>query len=415
MNIFIYRDMKIDNNILRDLQDLSHQKISEVLLDFALFLESNIEEIIVQNKGDLDLMDSENPKYDRLLLNEMRLKSMILDVQKIAHSKFYAHSIIEERAMSSGIFLQKIRVPIGVIGMIYESRPNVTIDAISLCFKSQNAVILKGSSDAHHSNTIIVAIFHSVLKLHGIATDIVKLLPPERSHALELLKAKDAVDLIIPRGSKSLIDFVRENASVPVIETGAGVVHIYLDKNADIRKASDVIWNSKMRRFSVCNALDCLIIHKDILIQSRDIISKLVQNSIEIFCDEVSFVQFRDISNDFIKPAKQEHYGEEFLSGKLLVCVAQSFDWAVSLIQKYSSKHTDCIITEDLNLAEKFAKIIDSACVFHNVSTGFADGSEFGLESEIGISTQKLHVRGPFSLEALTTTKWLAKGDYTLR
>jgi len=324
--------------------------------------------------------------------------------------------IITKNIRPNGLIVSKISVPFGVIGVIYEARPNVTFDVFSLCLKSGNACILKGGSDAIHSNTAIVKVIRSVLEKHGIDQNILNLLPAGRDETTQLLNAREYVDLIIPRGSRSLIDYVRDNASIPVIETGAGICHTYFDEFGDKEKGRQIINNAKTRRVSVCNALDCLIVN-EVRLDDLDYLVGLCSDSkVEIYADEKAFNALAGkYPSELLHKATKESFGTEFLSYKMAIKTISSFDEALSHIAEFSSKHSEAIITENKSRIQLFCKLVDASSVFANTSTAFTDGSEFGLGAEIGISTQKLHARGPMALEALTTYKWIVEGNGHIR
>jgi glutamate-5-semialdehyde dehydrogenase len=309
-----------------------------------------------------------------------------------------------------------VSVPLGVIGIIYEARPNVTFDVFSLCLKSGNACMLKGGSDAEHSNRAIVGIIREVLQKHGIPTDIIALLPVEREATAALLNAVGYVDIIIPRGSQRLIDYVRANARVPVIETGAGIVHTYYDESADKEKGVAIVNNAKTRRVSVCNALDCLIIHEKRLGDLPDIGSALAAKNVHIYADDRSYPALQpSYPPDLLSPAQETHFGTEFLSYKMSVKTVNDLDEALEHINRYSSKHSEAIIAEDQAVIDRFLNMVDAAAVYANTSTAFTDGAQFGLGAEIGISTQKLHARGPMALEEMTSYKWVIRGSGQVR
>jgi glutamate-5-semialdehyde dehydrogenase len=304
----------------------------------------------------------------------------------------------------------------GVIGVIYEARPNVSFDVFSLCFKTGNACILKGGSDASYSNEAIISVIHKVLKKHGVDTGVAALLPPDRAATEALLNAVGYVDVIIPRGSQGLIDFVRKNAKVPVIETGAGIVHTYFDESGDLGKGKAIVNNSKTRRVSVCNSLDCLIIHESRLNDLPAITELLIKSDVEIFADAQAYEALKQTyPQDLLQQASEEHFGTEFLAYKMSVKTVKSLDEALDHISNFSSKHSEAIISEDADSIEKFLNAVDAAAVYANASTAFTDGAQFGLGAEIGISTQKLHARGPMGLEELTSYKWLVQGDGQIR
>ena len=356
------------------------------------------------------------PILDRLELNEERIEAIANETLKVVELKDYIGEVMEERKTESGFNLKRVRTPIGVIGMIYESRPNVTVDATSLCLKSSNAVILKGGSDAIHSNRVLVRIMQEAIAQAGMPFAAVQLVdPPSREAVNKMLKMKDDIDLIIPRGGKGLIDFVRENSVVPVIGTGAAVVHIYLDKEADLTKALPIVVNSKIRRVSICNSLDTLLVHKT---QAKEFLPRLAKKlekyKVEIRADQESFTILKNHYQN-LKKAATADFDTEFLDYILAIKVVKSLNEALEHIEKHSLKHTEAIITDNKVTAGKFLKRVDAACVFHNMTTQYTDGAQFGLGAEIGISTQKLHVRGPFALEGLTSYKWIGEGDYSTR
>src|SRR5690606_22974845 len=338
------------------------------------------------------------------------------DIRKVAHLPSPVGRTLEEKQLENGLLMKKISVPIGVIGIIYESRPNVTFDVFSLCLKSGNALVLKGSSDAHASNLAIMEIIHTVLEKNQINKNVVILLPADREATKEMLQAVNYIDLIIPRGSQGLINFVRDNSKVPVIETGAGIVHTYFDVSADIQKGSDIINNSKTRRVSVCNALDCLIIHQDRLDDLKFIGNKLSEKSVRIFADSPSYEVLRqNYPKELLAPAQEEHFGTEFLSMTLSVKTVANLQAALDHIAQHSSKHSEAIIAEDEGTIDLFLKSVDAAAVYANASTAFTDGAQFGMGAEIGISTQKLHARGPMALEELTSYTWTVRGSGQIR
>ena len=323
---------------------------------------------------------------------------------------------MESRNLNSGLSLEKVTVPLGVVGIIYESRPNVTFDVFSLCIKSGNAVLLKGGSDAESSNRYIVTLIKEVLEAHQISPQIIELLPSDRAATQELLNAVGYVDMIIPRGSQNLIDFVRDNAKVPVIETGAGIVHTYFDGSGDVKKGADIIFNSKTRRVSVCNALDCLIIHQSRLSDLPDLTKKLASKNVVLYADEKSFNTLTGkYPSELLQRAEEKHFGTEFLDYKMSIKTVGSIEQALDHIFNHGSKHSEAIVAEDASAINTFLKNVDAAAVYANASTAFTDGAQFGLGAEIGISTQKLHARGPMGLREMTSYKWLIRGDGTVR
>ncbi|MEG1684831.1 MAG: glutamate-5-semialdehyde dehydrogenase, partial [Bacteroides sp.] len=316
----------------------------------------------------------------------------------------------------NGMDLTRISVPFGTIGIIYEARPNVSFDVFALCLKSGNACILKGGSDADFSNRAIVSVIHSVLKNFGIDTHVVELLPADREATTELLNAVGYVDLLIPRGSSNLINFVREHARIPVIETGAGICHTYFDKDGDVEKGANIINNAKTRRVSVCNALDCVIIHQERLSDLPALCKQLQDSNVLIYADPQAYQALKGYyPNNLLLPATAESFGTEFLSYTMAIKTVSSLAEALEHIRLNGSKHSECIVTENKEASEMFIKKVDAACVYNNVSTAFTDGAQFGLGAEIGISTQKLHARGPMGLEELTSYKWIIKGDGQIR
>ena len=399
-------------NASNELNLLSVEKINDVLNKIAEATEKSSSYILRENQKDLARMDSSDPKFDRLKLTADILKSIANDIRNIALLPSPLGRVLSDITRPNGLNIRKITVPFGVIGIVYEARPNVTFDVFSLCFKSGNACVLKGGSDAVNSNQAIVNIIHNVLEVNCLDHRILALLPPGRSATAELLNARGYVDLIIPRGSQGLIDYVRQYATIPVIETGAGICHTYFDEFADLSKGISIVNNAKTRRVSVCNALDCLIIHKSRLPDLKEIAKLLVRSNVEIYADKSSYdVLERNYPDHLLKPATSESYGTEFLSYKMAIKTVASFEDAIAHIAKHSSKHSEAIISEDKTNCELFLKIVDAAAVFVNASTAFTDGAQFGLGAEIGISTQKLHARGPMALESLVSYKWLIEGD----
>ena len=368
--------------------------------------------ILAENEKDLARMDKNDPKYDRLKLTKERLKGIAADTRNVATLPSPLGKVLKESVRPNGMRLTKVSVPFGVIGIIYEARPNVSFDVFSLCLKSGNACILKGGSDADCSNRAIISVIHEVLKKFNINPHIVELLPADREATAALLNAVGYVDLIIPRGSSSLIHFVRENAKIPVIETGAGICHTYFDEFGDVNKGAAIIHNAKTRRVSVCNALDCAIIHEKRLIDLPMLCEKLKDSHVIIYADAQAYQALKNrYPAELLEHAKAESFGTEFLDYKMAVKTVKSFEDALGHIQENSSKHSECIVTENKERAALFTKIVDAACVYTNVSTAFTDGAQFGLGAEIGISTQKLHARGPMGLEEITSYKWVIEGD----
>jgi glutamate-5-semialdehyde dehydrogenase len=390
--------------------------INDILLKVAEATIINSDLIIDENRKDLALMDTSDPRYDRLLLNAGRLVGIAADIRNVAGMPGPLNRILSGETRPNGLKISRISVPFGVIGVIYEARPNVTFDVFSLCLKSGNACILKGGSDAINSNTAIVNIIRAVLEENGLDKNILSLLPAGRDETTQLLNAREYVDLIIPRGSRSLIDFVRENASIPVIETGAGICHTYFDEFGDREKGRIIINNAKIRRPSVCNALDCLIIHKDRLNDLDYLVGLCSESDVIIYADERAYEALAGkYPSGLLERAVKESFGTEFLSYKMAVKTVDSFDEALMHIAEFGSKHSEAIISGNNNRIQLFYKLVDASSVYANASTAFTDGAEFGLGAEIGISTQKLHARGPMALEALTTYKWIIEGDGQVR
>ena len=383
-----FRPIKEASRSLALVEDRQRNLLLEHLADAIL---ANRQNLLDANRQDLEQMDSNDPLYDRLLLTPDRLQGIASDVRHVASLPSPLGIISKERTLENGLYLRRVSVPFGVIGVIYEARPNVSFDVFSLCFKSGNACILKGSRNAHRSNEAIVGLIHQTLLAEGLPTDVVALMPPTHEATAELLGAVGYVDLCIPRGGRKLIDFVRDNARVPVIETGAGVVHAYFDKDGDLEKGQRIIKNAKMRRVSVCNALDCLLVHRD---RAGDIPALLapMEGRVEIVTDEALM-------------------GTEWMDYKMSLKIVDSLDEALAHIARYGSGHSECIITENEQTARRFQQMVDAACVYVNAPTSFTDGAQFGLGAEIGISTQKLGPRGPMALEEMTTYKWLIDGD----
>lgn len=394
------------------LQKLSDADVSKVLLEVASALRSATGDILAANALDLSRMDPENPKYDRLKLTTERIDGIASDMENVASLPSPLGKVLSEAVRPNGMTITKVSVPFGVIGVIYEARPNVTADVFSLCFRSGNVSVLKGGSDADDSSRAIVRVIHDVLERNGIEPAVCTLLPADREATAELLGAVGLVDLIIPRGSSTLINFVRENARIPVIETGAGICHTYFDKSGDVQKGMKIILNAKTRRVSVCNALDCLVMHLDRLDDLAEICKPLAEQNVIIYADEPSYAALNGkYPTGLLQPAADESFGTEFLDYKMSIRTVESIDQAVGHISKYSSKHSECIVSEDPEAVAFFQKVVDAACVYANVSTAFTDGGQFGFGAEIGISTQKLHARGPMALPELTTYKFIITGD----
>ena len=408
----IENTLELLKNASYSLPMLEEDRINDVLLALASAIESNSSLLLEANAKDLARMDRNNPVYDRLMLTGERLAGIASDMRHVAELENPVGKVIDERVRPNGMKLTRVRVPFGVIGVIYEARPNVSFDVFSLCFKSRNACALKGGSDAYDSNKAIVDLIHSVLTDKGIDPHVVELLPAGHDAAKELMKAVGMVDLLIPRGSARLIRSVREQAQVPVIETGAGVCHTYFDLEGDLRKGSDIVFNAKTRRVSVCNALDSLVIHKDRLDDLPELCIRMAAKNVVIEADEQAYKTLEGrYPAGLLEHATAESFGKEFLAYRMSVKTVDSFEDALMHIRRYTSHHSECIVTENPEHARIFQQYTDAACVYVNVSTAFTDGAQFGLGAEIGISTQKMHARGPMALEEMTTYKWLINGD----
>lgn len=400
----------------RELIGLEAQKIDRILCDTADAIASHTDAILAENQKDLARMDTADPKYDRLKLTPQRLLDIAADMRNVAALPSPLGRVLSETTRPNGMVIRKVSVPFGVIGVIYEARPNVTPDVFSLCLKSGNVSVLKGGSDADYSNQALVGLIRTVLKAHHVNPAVCTLLPPGREATAELLHAAGLVDLIIPRGSGSLIRYVRQEATVPVIETGAGICHTYFDQAGDAAKGSDIIFNAKTRRVSVCNALDCLIIHRDRLADLPRLCGKLAEKQVVIYADEPARKALKgQYPAQWLLPATPESYGTEFLDYKMSIRTVDSLDEALAHIARHSSKHSESIVSESAEAVRRFQQQVDAACVYANLPTAFTDGSQFGFGAEIGISTQKLHARGPMALPELTTYKYLVTGDGQIR
>ena len=400
----------------RKLNLVSVEKINQILLDVAQAAIDNMAFILQENAKDLSRMDTKDPKYDRLMLTADRIRGIAADIRNVASLPSPLGRILGETLRPNGLKITKISVPFGVIGIIYEARPNVTFDVFSLCLKSGNASVLKGGSDANDSNLAIVKVIRDVLNKHGLDENTLALLPVDRESTTELLHAHGLVDLIIPRGSQNLINYVRENSSIPVIETGAGICHTYFDESGDTAKGQAIINNAKTRRPSVCNALDCLIIDEKRLSDLPKLTELLPQSQVIIYADKKAYHTLEGkYPAELLEHTTEESFGTEFLSYKMAVKTVSGLDEALDHIATYSSKHSEAIISENKESLEIFKKSVDAAAVYCNVSTAFTDGAQFGLGAEIGISTQKLHARGPMALEEITSYKWIVEGDGQIR
>ncbi|MBO5583949.1 MAG: glutamate-5-semialdehyde dehydrogenase [Prevotella sp.] len=396
----------------KTLAALSDDERNAVLRAVADSIIAHEDELLAANADDLSRMEQSNPLYDRLQLTSQRLADIASDMRNVATLPSPLGHITKENTLPNGLRLRRISVPFGVIGMIYEARPNVTFDVFSLCFKSGNACVLKGGKDADSSNRAAVSLIHNVLRQFGISKDVVALLPATHEATAELLNAVGYVDLCIPRGGKRLINFVRDTARVPVIETGAGVVHAYFDRSADLQMGKAIVCNAKTRRVSVCNALDTLIIHSDRLADLPALCEPLAEKNVSIFADEPALAALQGSYPDaLLHPATADTFGTEFMDYAMGIKTVASIEEALAHIDAHGSGHSESIITADDEAAELFRQQVDAACVYVNAPTSFTDGAQFGLGAEIGISTQKLGPRGPMALEEITTYKWLIDGN----
>lgn len=400
----------------RALNLVEQQVIDDILWEVAQEIENNTDYIIAENQKDVMRMPQDNPMYDRLLLNATRIKTIAEDMRNVSKLSSPICEIMNETIRPNGMKIQKVRVPFGVIGVIYESRPNVSCDVFALCFKTKNACILKGGKEADYSNRALVEIIAKVLSKKGIDIYSVQLLPADREATMQLLQAEKLVDLIIPRGSASLIQFVRQHSRIPTIETGAGICHVYIDKSGDVEKGKQIVFNSKTRRVSVCNAMDTLIVHRERLGDLSAICKPLIAKNVVICADERAYhILENHYPKDLLQATDEQSFGTEFLDYKMSIKTVDNISEAIGHITKYSSKHSEAIVAEDMATIEVFLCSIDAACVYANVSTAFTDGAEFGFGAEIGISTQKLHARGPMALPELTTYKYIITGSGQIR
>lgn len=390
-------------------------KRAEVISELAQRARKATPQLLEANRIDLDRMDPTDPKYDRLLLNEERIEAIAADLEAVAKLPTPVGTVIEERSLENGLELTKVRVPLGVVAVAFESRPNVTFDVFALCLKSGNACVLKGSRDAAESNEVIVELMHDALAACGMPQELVYLAPPERESLPILLEAVGLIDIAIPRGSRQLIDFVRQHAKIPVIETGAGIVHTYVDASADLEKAKKVVHNAKTRRVSVCNALDCLVVHEDQLEKLPEMLAPLSAEGVELYADPHSFRVLVGTYEGTVHRAEDSDFGREFLSMKMAIRTVPDINEAIGHIHHHSSQHSEAIIAESADAIERFLTEVDAAAVYVNASTAFTDGGQFGMGAEIGISTQKLHARGPMALPELTSYKWIVRGDGHIR
>ena len=409
----IFKNVKDASYNLTFLDDNKRNEILQAVADSII---ANKDTLLEANKKDLAKMDKANPLYDRLQITEKRLEDIASDMRHVSMLPSPLGRTLKEKTLENGLYLRRVSVPFGVIGMIYEARPNVTFDVFSLCFKSGNACVLKGGKDADNSNKAGVALIKEVLKKYGINEYVVELMPATHEATADMLNAVGYVDLVIPRGGRKLIDFVRNNAKVPCIETGAGVVNTYLDKDGDIDMAAAIVNNGKTRRVSVCNALDCLIVHKKQMPNLYKVCAPLSESKVMIYADERAFTAlYGKYPEELLKHATAESFGTEYMDYKMAIRTVDSVEEALNHIQQYGSGHSEAIITNNKGTAHLFEQRVDAACVYVNAPTSFTDGAQFGLGAEIGISTQKLGARGPMALEEITTYKWLIEGSGQIR
>lgn len=405
------KQAKEAGKVLARLTDQQRNDVLEAVADAIIY---NKVSLLESNARDLAKMEQTNPLYDRLQLTDSRLEAIAADMRNVAKLPSPLGRVTDRRTLPNGLRLSRVSVPFGVIGIVYEARPNVTYDVFSLCFKSGNACVLKGGRDAEASNEAAVRLIKDVLRERGIDDHVVELLPATHEATAEMLSAVGYIDVCIPRGGRRLIDFVRDTARVPVIETGAGVVNTYFDKDGSLEKGRRIVLNAKTRRVSVCNALDCLIIHEERLCSLPALCESLADKKVTIYADEKAF-QVLSGSYPYLERAGEDTFGTEFMDYKMAVRTVASLDEALEHIARYGSGHSESIITEDEQVARRFQQEVDAACVYWNAPTSFTDGAQFGLGAEIGISTQKLGPRGPMGLEEITTYKWLIEGDGQIR
>ncbi len=396
---------------------ITDDKRNKILNAVADAIEENKDSILAANKSDLDKAGKDYAFYDRLLLTPERLDGIAADMRHVATLPSPLGKVLKDKTLDNGLHLKRVSVPFGVIGMIFEARPNVTFDVFSLCFKSGNAALLKGGKEADGTNRAEVELIHNVLKANGVDPSVVELLPATHEATGALLTAVGYIDLCIPRGSKRLISFVRDTAKVPVIETGAGVVHCYFDETGDLAKGQRIVDNAKTRRCTVCNALDCLLINVNRLKDLPQLVAPLASKDVKLHADEQAYKALEGFYPSALLGHSdgEETWNTEWLSMQMGVRTVGSLDDAIRHIDTYGSGHSESIVTEDKAAAKKFEDMVDAACVYVNAPTSFTDGAQFGLGAEIGISTQKLGARGPMALEEITTYKWLIEGNGQIR
>ena len=398
------------------ISELNDQGKHDLLYRLSDAISAKSSDIILENQKDVLKLAADDPKLDRLLLDHQRIQGLCNSLKSVAELQDPTGSLISEKVLQNGLLVTKVTVPLGVVAVIYESRPNVTVDVAALCLRSGNVALLRGGQDAYHTNFILTSIIQQTLKEFSLDPNIVQQLPPEREYIIDILTAEKYIDVIIPRGSNQLIEFVRKNATVPVIETGAGVCHTYVESTAQLEQAVEIVVNAKTSRPSVCNALDTILIDEKIAAPFLRLLAPQFEKyNVEIFADPLSYQILSTKGFTPLHAATDEDFGREFLDFKCSIKVVSGINEAMYHISEYSSKHSEAILTQNVQLAELFMKQVDAAVVYHNASTRFTDGEVFGLGAEIGISTQKLHARGPFALEKLVTEKWMVKGSGQIR
>ena len=389
---------------------MTAEHVNDILIALADDVEAASAALLAANASDLARMDAENPKRDRLALTPQRIAEIASGIRAVAELPSPVGNVLDRRIRPNGMTITKVSVPFGVIGVIYEARPNVTFDVFALCFKAGSAVLLKGGHEAAETNRAAIAIIRGTLEAAGVNPDAAILLPDGREATAALLSARDCVDLIIPRGSRSLIDYVRDNARVPVIETGAGVCHTYFHNSGDIATARDVVCNAKTRRVSVCNALDCLVVDRSRLSVLPALCYSLEEPGVHIYADDEAY-EALDGAYPYLHKAAADDFGREWIDYKMSIATVEGIDEAIDFIGRNGSKHSECIVAENREAIERFQRDVDAACVYANVSTAFTDGAQFGFGAEIGISTQKLHARGPMALPEIVTYKYVITGS----
>lgn len=403
-------------SVCKQLVSMNDEQRNQVLRNLSEAIHRDIPALLEANRSDLNRMDPDNPLYDRLQLTKDRLEAIAQDIRHVADLPSPLNRILKHTVLENGLDLQRISVPFGVIGVIYEARPNVTFDVFSLCFKAGNACLMKGGQDADASNQAIIKLIRQVLQQNNIDPAVATLLPSTHEATSEMLNAVGYIDLCIPRGGKKLIDFVRNTAKIPVIETGAGVVNTYFDVDGDIEKGRKIIDNAKTRRPAVCNALDCLIIHEQRLNDLIKLCYPLTAHQVKLYADQKAYQALQhQYPSALLFHADDDTFGTEFMNFSMAVKTVSSIEEALQHIEDYGSGHSECIITENAYRADLFLQQVDAACVYVNAPTSFTDGGQFGLGAEIGISTQKLGPRGPMGLEEITTYKWIVRGNGQIR